>query len=98
MKQTVANSRCIFVDRPLTKRTVARVTPSLWSLSKDDTDFTDAALRMFLMLCLIASLVLGGLKINGGPKLNVSARYELSVGKILSRPAMPTVSLGVSIR
>lgn len=99
MKHNVANSNRLFVDRPLDHRAVAgNMLPSLWTLCKDDTDYTDAVLRTFLVLCLIASLVLGGLKISGAPTVRESADYSLSTRALSIHPSLPNVNFGASIR
>ncbi len=98
MKNNVANSDLLFIDRPLTKSTDASNSPSLWMLSKSNTDYTDTALRLFLMLCLVASLLLCGLKANGTSGIREASGLGLSVGSFTIHPAVPTVSFGASIR
>ena len=98
MKNDVANSSHLFVDRPLANNAPVDRIPSLWMLSKDNTDLTDAALRVFLMICLVASLVLGGMRMNSTPDNEQDASFQFSVGKISVEPAMPKVSFAASIR
>lgn len=66
MNHNVSNSNRLFVDRPLTTTMVPVYRAStLRLLSMSDTDLADTTLRVFLMLCLVASLALGALRVSG---------------------------------
>ena len=64
MNHNVSNHHSLFVDRPLHTQNVRNVRPSTLRLLKmEEGDFAETAVRLFLLLCLAAALVLGGLRI-----------------------------------
>ena len=65
MNHIVSQSDRLFVDRLMSNRpdAASRVS-SLHLLCQDQTDYTEAAIRLFLMLCIPVSLLLCGMRVS----------------------------------
>ena len=101
MNHNVSNLGRLFVDRPLTTTAVPVYRAStLRLLSMNDTDFADTTLRLFLMLCLVASLALGGLRVSGaGDQEGQGTNLRLPTWSQVHPPAaLPSVGIHASFR
>lgn len=98
MKRNVAQSDSLLVDRPLNEDTLNNQAYSLWSIPTATADYADTCLRFFLVLCLVSSLVLCGMRVNNSAPASPSLDLGLSLKTLAVEPSLPQVGFGVSIR
>ena len=65
MNQIASKNDRLFVDRPVTSQPeeTGRIS-SLRLICQDTTDYTEAAVRLFLTLCILVSLLLCGMRVS----------------------------------
>lgn len=100
MNQTIAHFDRLFVDRPVISQpeNATRVS-SLRLICQDRTDYAEAAIRLFLMLCIPAALCLGGMRVNAPAAGHPAARFRLPAWTAAGMvPALPKGPIRASIR
>ena len=101
MNKISSDSDRLFVDRPMTSRRAddTGCAAALNLICKDQTDHAETVLRFFLMLCLIASLVLGGLRMSASEEVQHGTGLRTpSWSAACLTPSLPKVQINAIIR
>ena len=104
MQHIPSNTNPVSVDHSPTATAIPAYSPAtLRLLSTGDTDFVDAALRAILILCLVASLTICGLRSgatrDAGETTSPLLPTWSQVGPhVPALPALPTVKLCTASR
>ena len=100
MNHIVSHPDRLFVDRPLTNQPGKRgQVSSLRLLCQDKTDYTEAALRLFLMLSIPVSLLLCGMKVSATSETQPSARIQgANWSAACLAPTIPKVQINALVR
>ena len=101
MNKTYSDSNRLFVDRPVTNHPADDFgcAAALNVMCKDQTDYAETILRFFLVLCVIASLVLGGLRMSASPEVQHGNGFQTpSWSAACLTPSLPKVRINAAIR
>ena len=78
MNHIVSNSDRLFVDRSLASLTAEQSHASFLRLiCQDKTDYAEAAVRLFLMLCIPVSLLLCGMNVSAHPESRQATQVQV---------------------
>ena len=100
MNHTVSHSDRLFVDRSLVSQSDDQGhVSSLRLFCQDQTDYTEAAVRFFLMLCIPVSLWLCGMKVSATSAVRQPTQIQApSWSAACLTPSLPKVQIDALIR
>ena len=93
MNHFVSQTDRLFVDRPVSSEPdEASHVSSLRLICQDKTDYTEATIRFFLMLCIPVSLLLCGMRVSASAAAHQAAQIQAtSWSTACLTPALPKV-------
>lgn len=100
MNHNVSQTNLLFVDRPMTDTARNRRAAASRSLFRqDETDYSEVALRVFLVICLLASMVVCGLEMSGASQAQpTTSQAILPPAPVCIGTALPAASFVPSLR
>ena len=100
MNHIVSHSDRLFVDRSVASQPDGHDhVSSLRLLCQDQTDYTEALVRLFLMLCIPISLVLCGMKVSATSEVRQNTQIQAPAWSAAClTPSLPKVQINALVR